>query len=74
MINTRMLATAYVVLLLSLATFWIGLHSLPYWLIVSVFFVGFVAAVFTVIYPWASYKRSKKQRLECTSLETRNEL
>jgi hypothetical protein len=50
-ISTRLVA-AYVVLLLSIATTWLGLHSLPKWLLFAVFFVGFFAAGVTAIHPW----------------------
>jgi len=74
MFTKRMLAAAYVVLLFSLATFWFGLHSLPKWVLFAVFFVGFFAAGFTVIYPWANYRRTKAQHLQSRMLESRNEL
>jgi membrane protein implicated in regulation of membrane protease activity len=74
MISTRMLVAAYVTLLLSMATFWLGLHSLPKWVLLAVFFVGFFAASVTVIYPWAKYWRSKEQNPKSSSLESRSEL
>jgi hypothetical protein len=52
MISTRMLVAAYMALLLSIATIWRGLHSLPKWLLFGVFFVGFFAAGVTAIHPW----------------------
>jgi hypothetical protein len=52
MISTRMLVAAYVALLLSIATTWLGLNSLPKWLLFAVFFVGFFAAGVTAIHPW----------------------
>ena len=74
MFTNRMLAAAYVVLLFAMATFWFGLHSLPKWVLSAVFFVGFFAAGFTVIYPWANYRRTQAQHLQSRSLESRNEL
>jgi hypothetical protein len=74
MFTKRMLAAAYVVLLFSLVTFWFGLHSLPKGVLFALFFVGFFAAGFTVIYPWANYRRTNAQNLQSRLLESRNEL
>jgi len=74
MFTARILVIAYVALLFSLGTFWFGLHSLPRWALFAVFFVGFFAAGFTVIYPWANYRRTKARSLQSRSLESRNEL
>lgn len=73
MFTNRNLAAAYAVLLLSVATFWFGLHSLPKWVLFAVFFVGFFAAGSTVFYPWVKYRRTNAQNPQFRSLESHNE-
>jgi|GEM_PF-4821801 len=57
MISTRVLVASYVVLLLSLAAFWCGLHLFSMWALYTLFAVGFVAALVTVVHPWLRTSR-----------------
>jgi hypothetical protein len=64
MISTRVLVAAYAILLLSVGTFWFGLHALPKWVLYVVFAAGMAGAGITVAHPWLRKAASAKPRDE----------